>query len=268
MNGLLHLSDTHFGSEQSHVVEALVRLAWALQPEAIVLSGDITQRATAEQFRAARGFVDRLPRVPLLAVPGNHDIPLYDLGTRIARPYARYVRCFGHDLEPTYRSPRWLVLALNTTRPWRHKHGELSREQVARVAAALRAAEPGQRRLLVVHQPIGVARPEDEADRLRGSEQALQAWSHSGADAVLGGHIHLPYVLPWWPPGGGMEPSRAVWVVQAGTAVSSRVRAGVPNSVNFLRHRTEGARAFEVEQWDHDAAAGEFVRAATTPAGC
>lgn len=97
MSVLLQISDTHFGTEQPQVVEALVALAAQQRPVMVVLSGDITQRARPAQFRAAKVFVDRLG-APVLAIPGNHDIALFDLWARLTRPYACYAKVFGADL--------------------------------------------------------------------------------------------------------------------------------------------------------------------------
>jgi len=103
-------------------------------------------------------------------------------------------------------------------------------------------------RVVVVHQPIAVTRAEDEPNRLRGHAAALQRWAEAGADLVMGGHIHLPYVMP------AQSLARPLWVVQAGTAVSSRVRDGSPNSVNLLRWGTDTAPGCcRIEQWDYDA---------------
>jgi 3',5'-cyclic AMP phosphodiesterase CpdA len=268
MSVLLQISDTHFGTEQLPVVEALLALAERQRPDVCVLSGDITQRARPAQFRAAKVFVDRLG-APVLAIPGNHDIPLFDLRARLTRPYARYAVAFGTDLEPVHASPDLLVIGVNTTRAWRHKNGEVSAAQIDRVARRLSAASPGQLRVVVVHQPAAVTEARDRSDLLRGHAAALRAWSAAGADLVLGGHIHLPYTLAQH----GL--ARRLWVVQAGTAVSSRTRPGVPNSVHILRWGAAsdaraagvqtGAEAGEyclIEQWDfahHDQA---FVRTA------
>lgn len=258
MSILLQISDTHFGTEQAPVVQALTGLARQLRPDVIVLSGDITQRATPAQFRAARVFADRLG-APLLAVPGNHDIPLFDLWTRLRRPYARYIAAFGADLEPVHRTHDMLVVCVNTTRSWRHKNGEVSASQVERVAGLLQGAGPAQLRVVVVHQPVAVTRAQDETNLLRGRALALQRWAVAGADIVMGGHIHLPYVMAL--PG----LARPLWAVQAGTAVSARVRAGVPNSVNLLRWGEDATPGgCQVEQWDFSATSGAFVRAKLT----
>lgn len=121
MGVLLHISDTHFGTEQAPVVEALVALAAQQRPDVVVLSGDITQRARPAQFRAAKACIERLG-APVLAIPGNHDIALFDLWARLTRPYARFSAVFGTDLEPVHASPDWLVVGVNTTRARRHRH--------------------------------------------------------------------------------------------------------------------------------------------------
>lgn len=258
MSVLLQISDPHFGTEQPLVADALAALAVQQRPDLLVLSGDITQRAHAAQFRAARAFMDRMG-APILAVPGNHDIPLLDVWTRLRKPYAAHVAAFGADLEPIYESPDLMVVCVNTTRPWRHRHGELSAQQIERVAQVFSKAGAAQLRLVVVHQPIAVTRTEDAPNLLRGRNAALQCWSAAGVDLVMGGHIHLPYVmnLP--------DLARPLWVVQAGTAVSSRVRRGVPNSVNLLRWGVSSVGGCcVVEQWDFSDASQTFVRCKVT----
>lgn len=255
MSVLLQISDTHFGTEQPQVVEALVELVAQQRADVVVLSGDITQRARPAQFRAAKAFVDRL-RAPVLAVPGNHDIPLFDLWTRLRRPYARHIAAFGADLEPLHRSPDLLVVCVNTTRAWRHKHGEISSLQVDRVSRLLADAGPAQLRVVVVHQPVAVTLSEDLPNRVRGHAAALQRWAAAGADLVMGGHIHLPYVIAL------QDMARPIWAVQAGTAVSSRVRKDVPNSVNLLCWGEDSAPGCcRIEQWDFSAELEAFVRA-------
>jgi len=259
MTVLVQVSDPHFGTERVAVVDALERWIGGVAPDVLVLSGDITQRSRRAQWDAAREFVARL-RVPaVVAVPGNHDIALYDVATRALRPYAEFARAFGPRLEPEHESDWLLVVGVNTTRQWRHKDGEVSPEQVERVAARLERARPGQLRVVVVHQPILTVRPQDEPDRLHGAERASRRWAEAGADLVLGGHIHLPYVAPIHERLPGL--ARRVWAVQAGTAVSRRVRHEAGNSVNLVRWPVRGAvDVCEVERWDCDDPAAGFVR--------
>lgn len=268
MTVLLQISDPHFGTERPEVVEALERFAHELQPGVLLLTGDITQRATAAQFATARAFVERLAVPTVLAIPGNHDIPLFNVMARLFSPYAHYARAFGAALEPVYENDDVLVLAVNTTRWYRHADGEVSTAQIERVARRLTAARPALWRIVVVHQPIAVTREQDRHNLLHGHEAAIRRWAEAGADMAVGGHIHLPFVLPLrerWP-----DLPRAMWAVQAGTAVSHRVRADAGNSVNVFRVGTDVAtinapgqgnlRRCAVERWDHDATTQRFER--------
>jgi 3',5'-cyclic AMP phosphodiesterase CpdA len=254
MSVVLQISDTHFGTEQPWVAQALVRLVREQSPTLLVLSGDITQRARSSQFRAARAFVDRLD-TPWLALPGNHDIPLFNLWARWRKPWAGFTAAFGPELEPVHRSADLLVLGVNTTRAHRHRHGEVSHHQIEWVAQRLRLASPGQLRVVVVHQPMAVPMAREARHLLRGHAAALHHWASSGVDLVLGGHIHLPYVQEV------RGHARPLWVVQAGTALSTRLRHGVPNSVNLLRwgeHAPVGHCV--VEQWDCDPRRPTFTK--------
>ena len=259
MSLVLQISDTHFGTEQADVVEALVRLVKDERPGLVILSGDITQRARRSQFAAARAFVDRLAPAPLLAIPGNHDIPLFNIGMRLLAPYANYSRAFGAELEPVFEREQLLVMGVNTTRPDKHADGEVSLAQVQRVADRLARAKPEQLRVVVTHQPICALLPEDEHNVLQGHDAAVRRWSEAGADLILGGHIHLPYVVAL----SERHPylARAVWAVQAGTAVSSRLRHGANNSVNLIRY-ADGQRpagTCSIERWDYQPQTRHFM---------
>jgi 3',5'-cyclic AMP phosphodiesterase CpdA len=263
MQKLLQISDPHFGTVQPAVREALVRLAHGQRPDVLVLSGDITQRARPSQFRQAREFCDRLKIPHMLSVPGNHDIPLFNVYQRLFQPYAHYLRDFGPDVEACLHTPMVQVIGVKTTRRSQHKNGEVSGPQIDRVAALLKTAEVGQLRIVVVHQPVYVLRAEDEHDRLRGWKPAVHAWAAAGADLVMGGHIHLPYVseLSAHVPGLG----RRLWCVQAGTALSSRVRWESPNSVNLLCFdAVRQPVQCHLQRWDYSSASSQFEMVNTT----
>lgn len=252
---LLQISDPHFGTEREAVAAALLELARALRPEVAIFSGDITQRARSSQFARAAAFARALPARHILAIPGNHDIPLLNVLARALRPYAGFRGAFGNDLEPQFSSEVFHVTCVNTTRPHRHKDGEVSREQIERVAFALRAAHARQLRIVVVHQPVHVIRSQDIPNLLHGHLSAVRAWAEAGADIIMGGHIHLPYVRALNEPIAGLK--RRIWVVQAGTAVSRRVRHEAPNSVNVVRY-SAGEPQCMVEQWNYRAGERAF----------
>ena len=199
----------------------------------------------------------------MVCLPGNHDITLHNLWERVVRPYAAYQRSFGLVLGPQLLTHSLCIVAVNTTRWWRHKNGQVSAAQIERVCKQLSRATPQQLRVVVVHQPVHVLRPQDEHDRLRGWQPAVHAWAAAGADIVMGGHIHLPYVCELSASLGTLR--RRMWCVQAGTAVSSRIRHETLNSVNLLEFDSDGGGLrCTVERWDYQAVAGRFAVAQTT----
>ncbi len=262
MTCALQISDPHFGTEQAAVLEALLALIRSLRPEVILLSGDVTQRARRAQFEAARQFLEQVP-CPVLAVPGNHDIPLFNLAARFTNPYGNYQRVFGDDLEPEYESDRLLVIGVNTTRASRHKDGEVSADQVARVAERLRRARPEQLRLVMQHHPVKAVSETDVSNLLIGREQAVPTWVDAGMDLLIGGHIHLPYVWPLQGQRG--EAGRRAWTAQAGTAISDRVRGDTPNSVNLITYNLrDDVHCCAVERWDYAEQNDSFCRVLVT----
>lgn len=258
---LLHVSDPHFGTELPPLVAALQRLARTLAPDVVVVSGDITQRARRAQFDAAARFLRSLGGRAQIVVPGNHDIPLYNLLARAGWPYAGYCRAFGSMLEPRYTGTAIAVAGVNTTRPWRHKHGEVSPAQVHAVARWLRGVPRDCVRVVVTHHPLAATLPSDRNNVLRGAADAATKWAAAGADIVLAGHIHWPFVVPLHERLPAVK--RPLWAVNAGTAVSRRVRAGAPPSVNVLR--AGGGAEAVVERWDYDAAEQAFCAVARQP---
>lgn len=277
MSVVLQVSDPHFGCEVGPVLEALVALSARLSPDLLVLSGDLTQRARAVQFDAARAFVDRLAVPARVAIPGNHDIALWNVFARAFAPYAGYRRAFGDVLEPVHDGDDLLVVCLKTTRRYRHVDGELSRAQVERAALRFMSARRGQLRVAVVHQPVAILDPDDEKNLLHGRDLAVRRWAEAGCDLVVGGHIHLPYLVPLGTRYASLP--REMWALQAGTSVSSRLRRGAPNSVNVVRTgaaldalavgatppgHPRASRRCVVERWDFREADGAFTRVEQT----
>lgn len=253
----MQLSDLHFGTEQPAVNEALCKLAQHVAPDVAIVTGDITQRARPNQFQAAASFLRDLGIPVLLSVAGNHDIPLFNLWMRWRAPYRNYCALFGSQLQPTYACESLLLLCVNTTRWYRHKNGEISPQQIAAVAEQLSAAAPEQLRIVAMHHPVLAIQAQDETNLARGCIDAITAWSRAGADLILGGHIHLPYVRPLHQHATGL--ARRVWAIQAGTAVSWRIREGIPNSVNIIRRNgSTHSLQCDVERWDYMKDAGEF----------
>ena len=132
MARLVHLSDLHFGAHDERLVEAVEKRIDELKPDLVVISGDFTQRARTEQFHEACRFLERLQHAghEVLGVPGNHDVPLYDVLRRFLSPLARYRRFIDENLCPFVELPGLAVLGINTARSLTFKEGRINEHQV------------------------------------------------------------------------------------------------------------------------------------------
>src|SRR3990170_7155488 len=144
MTRLVHLSDLHFGAHDDRVVEAVERQVDELNPDLVVISGDFTQRARTEQFRQACDFLDRLRDAghDVLGVPGNHDVPLYDVLRRFLSPLTRYKRYIDDELCPLHEIPGATVLGINTARSLTFKDGRISHEQLQFIRDTFERTDP------------------------------------------------------------------------------------------------------------------------------
>ncbi|CAM3355179.1 metallophosphoesterase family protein [Paracidovorax anthurii] len=248
MGVLMHLSDLHFGAHDPRVCAAVKALARELDVAALVVSGDLTQRATAPQFAAAHDFIAGLGIPRVLVLPGNHDLPLFAWWERLGHAYRRYARWWGDELEPACDAAGFFVVGANTTRAWRHRRGSLSRTQIAGVAERLAQAPPDRWCIVVTHHPLVARHAGDAAHRPHRAGDALACWRGAGARLLLSGHAHEP---------GLGEALPGLWAAQAGTAVSVRLRADAPNSLLTLE-RTADAGAC-LTRWDFDTGRGVFV---------
>jgi 3',5'-cyclic AMP phosphodiesterase CpdA len=237
---LLHISDLHFGPVYVPAAgEALVRAAAELAADVIVASGDFTQRAKAAQFAAAREFLDRLPRVPLVVVPGNHDVPLYRAWERLLRPYANYRKYISEQLDTVLVREDAVIVALNTTAPWsKIVNGRIERWQLDFCAEALGGAPSGAARIVVAHHHFAPAPDyDDEHDVMRRARQALDRFTDLEVDLILGGHLHRAYIgnsLDVYP---SKDRTSGITIVQSGTTTSRRGRAREreKNSFNLIK---------------------------------
>ena len=231
MRTIVHISDVHFGRVDDRLVDPLVDAVGAVAPDLVAISGDLTQRARRAQFRQARAFLDRLP-TPQLVVPGNHDVPLFNLAARFLDPFGGYRRHISADLEPIYADEELIAAGLNSARalPF-HGGGRLNETQVMQAATRLRNASPGAVRMIVTHHPFDLPEGHGDEHLIGRSDMAMQALAAAGADLFLAGHLHVSHV------GHTAERYRiaghSALVVQAGT-LSTRER-GEANTINVLR---------------------------------
>ena len=264
MRTIVHLSDLHFGRIQPGVVKALTRAIQQIDPDLIALSGDLTQRARRREFEQARDFVGTLAG-PKVIVPGNHDVPLYNIYARFVRPLDSYRRYICDDLEPFYVDEEVAVQGINTARSLTFKGGRVNEQQVALLERRL-GSRGDVVTMVVTHHPFDLPDHYPEQALVGRARMALTQLANSGIDLFLAGHLHVgvaeKMTLRFKIAG------HAALLVQAGTATSSRTR-GEANSFNvILVHHP----SIVVERFDCPERATEFQRAATvafkhTPSG-
>jgi len=223
---LIHISDLHFGAHDERLVEAVEQRIHEAEPDVVVISGDLTQRARTDQFKDACRFLERLREAghEVLAVPGNHDVPLYDVLRRFLSPLIRYQRYIDDDLCPFHELPGAAVLGINTARSLTFKDGRISHEQMHFIRETFAKTDANAMRILVTHHPL-FALPVGDGPELGKAvgrqELALDAIADAGVDVLLAGHHHRASTHH---ASDLVTRAGPALVVQAGTATSTRLR--------------------------------------------
>lgn len=229
---LFHVSDVHFGAEDRAAVTWFAACVATERPDAVVMTGDLTMRALRGEFDAGGRWLRSLG-VPVTVEIGNHDIPYYsDPIGRLFRPYNRYAAA-EQLIERPLSLPGVQIVPLKTVArlQWRidQSKGQVSRRSLAEALESIAAAPPGDLIFIAAHHPLIDAR-ERALGGTHGGREALDALAAAGAHAVLSGHIHDPFDLPY---GHG---ARTVRLIGAGT-LSKRTRQSPPA---FNEIRVEG----------------------------
>ncbi|MGB8494659.1 MAG: metallophosphoesterase [Candidatus Acidiferrum sp.] len=265
MRTLAHLSDPHFGRIERATVNALIAAVTQARPDIVVVSGDLTQRAKAREFQEARRFLDALPS-PQIVVPGNHDVPFYNVLARALRPLRNYQRYITQDLEPFYSDEEIAIVGVNTARSFTFTSGRINRQQVARSCARLEACGENRTRVIVSHHPCDLP----ETDELHGlvgrADMAMAGFACCHVDLILSGHLHTSHSSESAPRPN--LPGHSALVIHAGTATSTRTR-GELNSFNIIQ--VDGSSvSIQCRTWNRER--GSFFLSETaqfqrTPAG-
>jgi 3',5'-cyclic AMP phosphodiesterase CpdA len=185
---ILHVSDLHFGARDDPILErALTGLVERVAPELVIASGDLTHRGRRSQHELAASFLRRF-ELPVLAVPGNHDIP-YTFPARFTSPWREFERAW-QTTEPTYASAGAQVVGINSVRPWRHQSGGVSDAQLDRATGKLRQGADGALRVVALHHQLINAPWRTRKKPVARRAHLLSRLVDAGAELIVGGHIH------------------------------------------------------------------------------
>jgi 3',5'-cyclic AMP phosphodiesterase CpdA len=261
MRTIAHISDIHFGRIDPLVVEGCVADVTAQQPSLVIMSGDFTQRARARQYKDAMAFMRRLP-APQLYVPGNHDLPLFNVLERFFWPLRNYHKYVTRDVRPVFLDDEILVMGINTARPFTlnldgfWKDGKISEEQLLDIKLKACDLPASIFKIVVTHHPFIPPPGERVHGIVHGARRALDQMEQCNIDMCLAGHLHMGY-------SGDVRThheavKRSIISVQAGTATSTR-RRGEPNAYNIITINPDHV-TIQVRAWRD----GRFADAART----
>jgi 3',5'-cyclic AMP phosphodiesterase CpdA len=260
MRRVVHISDLHFGNNDESLLDPLRTAIAAINPQVLVVSGDLVEHADEDEFRQARAFLDSLPR-PQIIVPGNHDLPFYNLMERATQQLSRYKRFITEDTSPSYQDEEIAIVGANTSRVWPIRGGSLSSTQLANLERQFATFPESLTRVLVTHHPFDLPAGQ-QSNLIVGHARRSIAGLAPFVDVLLAGHIHLSST--------GSTAARyktqghALAFVQAGTAVSRRDK-GERNSFNSLRLglNKDGEKSAVVERYSWDVDRQRFERQST-----
>jgi 3',5'-cyclic AMP phosphodiesterase CpdA len=251
MRTIVHLSDLHFGRIDPKLPGPLRAAVESLDPDVVCVSGDLTQRARRSQFREAADFLATLP-TPRIVVPGNHDVPYYDVVRRFVSPLDRFREFIDAEPFPTFIDDEVAVVGVNTARSLTFKNGRINAAQVAEVEQRFRGLPDDVTRIVVTHHPFDLAEGGKASELVGRAAMAMQAFASAGVDFFLSGHMHVTHVMT--------TAKRydiagfAALMIQAGTTTSTRGR-GEANAFNVLRI---GLDSLELETWRWEPTLAKF----------
>lgn len=248
---LVHVSDLHFGRPAVYDrLESLREFIAHLEPDAVAVSGDLTQRCTKREFVQARDYLDKIANVaPYIVIPGNHDIRwlgavarnlgLAGLFRKQAHEfkYSRYMRFISEDLTPSLEVPGAVIAGLNTahgitrgslTRRFRDLGviGHVKHADIESVKEAFSNAAPDAARIVMIHHNP-VKGELSGRHGLANTRQALHAFASLGTELVLCGHDHLDAVHT-------VESGAHGIVISTAGTISNRLRPGRASSFNLV----------------------------------
>ncbi|MCC5791256.1 MAG: metallophosphoesterase [Legionellaceae bacterium] len=214
---IVHISDLHFGRHQDAIVDCFLKDLSSLNPDLILISGDLTHRATSGQYQQLQYFLKQLKAVVLM-VPGNHDIPLYNLVERFFSPFAKYKRYVQPNLTVRYGNELIRILGVNSVDPYRVKNGRLSAATMEAIEDYFSPAFNGLNLLFLHHNfdyREGLHKP------LRNYAALLAYLKKSAVHLVCNGHVHYANICLL-----EKQNQRACLMLHAGSLLSERTKDG------------------------------------------
>lgn len=250
---LVHISDLHFGREVTAVVNAVLEQLEQIQPDAVIISGDLTQRAKTAEFRRAQDFIQRIGP-PTIIVPGNHDLSAHNITERFTHPWSKWHQFISNDSEPVFHADGFIAIGLNSARrmglylDW--SRGRINEQQLDSVEQSLLDADEEKLRLLIVHHPFWLPPGHEKRELIGARDYAMRRLASANIDIILSGHVHIAYT----------QTLDGIIISHAGTSTSNRLQTGSHNSFNILRGNRQQLQIQTMEWRDNHFALAEEHR--------
>jgi 3',5'-cyclic AMP phosphodiesterase CpdA len=256
---IAHLSDLHFGAVSQRTLERLAAKVAEISPDIVVVTGDLTQAGRRSEFKAAAEFLHSLSR-PLVAIPGNHDVPVYHLPRRFFAPWRLFREHIGRLARTYAECERVAIIGVNSARRaqprFNWSYGRLRRRDIAAAAQKAKKVSEGRLVFVAVHHPFQPGVGSVGAVTVGRAREAIAAFAEAGVAGVMTGHVHVTSVAP-------IPPDDALLSIQAGTSASTRLRHEAASFLQIdCKALTEVAikQFVETEEGFLDAANHNFVR--------
>lgn len=233
MKNIIHISDLHFGRDNKKIARILLDTINNLTADLVVISGDFTQRARTSQFKAAQDFLQEI-KIKTLVVPGNHDIPLFNIFARFNHPYQNYQKYITPILNPSYSDSDTLILGINSITPYQAKNGVINQNQLDLIKNFFKGNDDKIKIAVMHHNLIELDNYHHPIVNYKTTITQLLA---AKVNIVLSGHLHLPYVEEI--PTNTSNNSQNLFLITAGTAISTRLR-NADNSFNYIQLNKTG----------------------------
>jgi 3',5'-cyclic AMP phosphodiesterase CpdA len=187
---IIHISDLHFGLHKEELIPYFLTDINKIKPEIILISGDMTHRATSSQYKLLQKFINELPGL-VLTVPGNHDIPLNNVFERLLYPFKHYKRYISQELMVHAEIGGVKILGVNSVNPFVIKDGKLSSQTLENIKNYFASPFAGVNLLFFHHNfdyVEGLHKP------LQNYNQFLNCLKESSIHIVCTGHLHFASV--------------------------------------------------------------------------
>jgi len=202
---IVQLSDLHLAGPYSvpDWAENVLSMISSIEPDIVVVTGDLTDDGYAFEYDIAQRYVDRIEAENIMVVPGNHDVR--NEGDKL------FEEIFGTRF-PHYKDGRVVILGIDSSEP------DVDDGRVGRAGYAYIRERLSPRKeikiLAMHHHLIPIPATGRERNIPIDAGDVLKLCVELGVDIVFSGHKHMPWIWKL----------EKTYFITAGTATTRRLK--------------------------------------------